>query len=82
MLLPMAGKTLRDILERAEAWPEEAQRELAEIALEIDAELSGGLYRATPDELQGIDRGLKSARDGRFASDAEIKAVFAKHRPA
>jgi hypothetical protein len=77
----MTGKILRDILERVETWPEEAQRELAEIALEIDAELSGGIYRATPEELQGVDRGLKAARDGRFASDAEVRALFAKHRP-
>jgi hypothetical protein len=77
----MTGKILRDILERVEAWPEEAQHELVEIALEIDAELSGGLCRATPEELQGIDRGLKAARDGRFASDSEIRGLFAKHRP-
>lgn len=77
----MTGKILRDILERVETWPEEAQRELVEIALEIDAELSGGLYQPTPEELQGIDRGLKAAHDGRFASDSEIRALFAKHRP-
>jgi hypothetical protein len=66
-------------LERVANWPEEAQRELAQIALEIDAELSGG---ATADELGGIDRGLKAAREGRFASDVEVKGIFAKHRPA
>ncbi len=76
----MTVKVLKDVLERVETWPEEAQAELAEIALEIDAGLSGGVYHATPDELEGIDRGLKAARRGRFASDAEVKAVFAKHR--
>jgi predicted transcriptional regulator len=78
----MTAKVLKDVLQRVETWPEEAQQELAEIALEIDAELSGGVYHATPDELQGIDRGLNAARDGRFASDAEVEAVFAKHRRA
>ena len=76
----MTAKALKDVLERGAAWPEEAQRELAAIALEIDAGLSGGAYHATPDELHGIDRGLKAAREGRFASDAEVDAVFAKHR--
>ena len=76
----MTTKVLRDVLERVATWPEEAQQELAEIALEIDAELSGGLYHATANELQGIDRGLKAAREGRFASDAEVAAVVAKHR--
>ena len=41
---------LKDILERAEAWPVEAQDELVEIALEIEAQL-GVTYDATPDEL-------------------------------
>jgi len=77
----MAARVLEEVLQRAATWPEEAQRELAEIALQIDAELGGGVYSATAEELQGIDRGLKAAREGRFASDAEVKAVFAKHRP-
>jgi predicted transcriptional regulator len=51
-----------------------------EIRSEIDASLKGGKYRATRAELEGIDRGLKAAREGRFATDAEVEAVFAKHR--
>jgi hypothetical protein len=78
----MAAKVLRDVLERAETWPEEVQVELAEIALEIDASLKGGKYHATPEELAGIDRGLKAAREGRFATDAEVAVVFDKHRRA
>jgi predicted transcriptional regulator len=78
----MTAKALEEALERVANWPEEAQRELAEIALEIDAQLSGGVYHATADELGGIDRGLKAAREGRFASDVEVKGIFAKHRPA
>ena len=61
---------------------EEAQEQLAEIAFEIDAELKGGVYHATPDELAGIDRGLKAAREGRLATDEEVEAVFAKRRGA
>ena len=63
-----------------ESWPQKAQEELAEIALEIDARLKGGKYHATPEELADIDRGLEAAREGRFAADAEVEAVFAKHR--
>jgi hypothetical protein len=78
----MTAKVLKDVLERVKTWPEEAQRELAQIALEIDAGLSGGVYHATPDELLGIDRGLKAAREGRFATETDVKAVMRKHRPA
>ncbi len=78
----MTAKALKDAMRRVETWPEEAQAELAEIALEIDAGLKGDACRATPDELAGIDRGLKAAREGGFATDAEVEAVFAKHRRA
>jgi predicted transcriptional regulator len=78
----MTAKLLKDVLERAEKWPEEAQTELAQIALEIDADLRRGKYQATPAELDGIDRGLKAAREGRFATDDQVDRVFEKHRPA
>ncbi|WP_456637517.1 hypothetical protein [Bradyrhizobium sp. USDA 10063] len=78
----MTTKSLQDILERAEKWPETAQAELAEIAREIDAEISGRAYAATPAELRGIDRGLKDAREGRFATSEQIEELFDKHKPA
>ena len=78
----MTAKLLRDVLERVEEWPEEAQTELAQIALEIDAGLMAGKYRATPAEIAGIDRGLKAAREGRFASVEQVDRIFNKHRPA
>jgi hypothetical protein len=76
----MRSKALEEAMLRIEAWPEAAQEELAEIAFEIDARVSGSQYRATPEELAGIDRGLKAAREGRFATDEQVEAIFAKHR--
>jgi len=67
-------------MERVESWPEEVQAELAAVALEIGAGLDGGLYYATAEELEGIDRGIKAAREGHFATEKQVKAVFAKHR--
>ncbi|MDI1266593.1 MAG: hypothetical protein PS018_25370 [bacterium] len=78
----MTAKILQDALRRVEDWPEAAQVELAEIALEIDAGLGTGPYRATRGELEGIDRGLKAAREGRFATDDQVRDVLQKHRPA
>jgi predicted transcriptional regulator len=78
----MTAKILQEALRRVEDWPEAAQVELAEIALEIDAGLGTGTYHATPEELAGIDRGLKDAREGRFATDDEVSKVFEKFRPA
>jgi predicted transcriptional regulator len=76
----MKTKQLTEILERVEAWPPEVQNELAEFALELDAGFKQGEYKPTPEELAGIDRGLRAADEGRFASDSQVEAVFAKFR--
>ena len=69
-------------MRRVESWPVEAQEKLAKIALEIDTGLKGGVYLATPQELEGIDRGLTASREGRLAASADVEAVLAKHRRA
>jgi len=72
----MKAKALRDVLERVEAWPEEAQEELAAIAREIDAQLAGGGYRATAEELEALD----DAEGSGVASEAEVEAAFRTFR--
>ncbi len=76
----MTKEMLRHLFEQVEAWPPEAQAELADLVREIDSEIASGDHRATPEELAGIDRGLRDAADGRFASDSDVEAVFAKYR--
>jgi hypothetical protein len=66
------------VLQRVPTWPEDRQRELAEVALEIEAELAGAGYDATPDELAAIDEGLA----GEAADEEEVKAAFAVFRRA
>ncbi len=78
----MKTKSLTQALERVEAWPAHAQDELAEIARDIDESLGKGDYEPTPAELAGIDRGLRDADAGRFASGAKVDAVLAKLRGA
>jgi hypothetical protein len=76
----MKTKRLTEAPERVEAWPPHVQNELAEFALERDAGFKGGEYEPTPEELAGIDRGLRAAAEGRFAGDAQVEAVLAKFR--
>lgn len=76
----MKTKRLTEALERIESWPAEAQDRLAEIALDIEDALSGREYEPTAEELAGIDRGLRDAAEGRFASEPEVEAVLAKFR--
>ena len=69
----MTKDEVKAILERVPTWPEDRQHELAEIALEIEAEFTGAEYEATPDELAAIDEGLS----GEVVSEDEVDAVFA-----
>jgi len=77
----MKTKELTAILERVESWPESAQQQLAEVALEIEQDLKRE-YQATPAERAGIERGLADARAGRFATDEEVEEALAKFRQA
>lgn len=78
----MKTKKLEDALARVEAWPAGVQDELAQIAFEMDVGLVDGTYHATADELTAIDEGLRAAAEGRFATDHEVAATFAKFRRA
>ena len=66
---------LQDVLKRAESWPEDAQKELAEIALEIESGL-GDTYHATADELKAIDEADASG----VATPEEVEAAFGAFR--
>ena len=74
----MTKDHVKAVLERVPTWLEDRQQELAEVALEIEAELAGAEYDATPDELAAIDEGLA----GETASDEEVEAAFALFRKA
>lgn len=78
----MTATDLKNLLERAQAWPEEAQHELVTVANQIEHELQGRDYTATQEELRIIDAAIASIDAGETATDAEIKAAFAKFRQA
>jgi hypothetical protein len=72
----MTKDQITAILNRVPSWPAERQQELAELALEIEAEAAGAPYVATPEELMAIDE----ARTGGLATPEEIEAAFARLR--
>ena len=72
----MMSADLKAVLDRVFTWPEERQRQLAELALEIEAEMSDSAYQASAEELQAIDEGLA----GEPASQEEVEAAFASFR--
>ena len=78
----MKTALLSKALERIENWPADAQDKLAETALNIDAGLKDAVYEPTDDESAGIERGLRDAAEGRFATDEQVEAALARLRDA
>ncbi len=72
---------LKEVLERAETWPESDQEEFFELARDIEARRSG-VYRATREELAAIDEALGQVARGEVASKEQVEAAFAKFRGA
>jgi predicted transcriptional regulator len=75
------NKSLGNLLKRAETWPEEAQRELEQLARAIESEIGKGEYRATALELAGIDRGMRDSASGRFATAEQVDETLGKLQP-
>jgi predicted transcriptional regulator len=73
--------TLKTLLPTIESWPAEDQRELAEAARDIEARRRG-VYRATREELEGIDAGLADLKHGRIATAEAVTAMRARLRSA
>lgn len=73
--MPNMVTKLKDVLERVQTWPQDAQEELAEIALEIETAL-GAVYHATADELQAIDEADRSG----VATPEDVEAAFKTFR--
>jgi hypothetical protein len=69
--------TTKKMLERVEAWPEEDQQELIELAREIEARRTG-VYNPSPEELAAIDEAERSG----IATDEEVEAAFRTFRSA
>ncbi len=74
----MNGK-LKDLIGRIEAWPVEAQEAAAEMLLALEQEYAEP-YELSPEDRSAIDRSLQEMREGRFASDERVAAVFGRNR--
>jgi len=73
------NKRLESLIERVAALPQEAQDELLDHIAIIEAKHSG-VYELSDDERTAVRRGLEEMRQGKFASDEEVEAVFSRYR--
>jgi len=78
-------KALEQLIERVAALSDEAQAEFVDAVVDAMEHISSkhdGVYRFSDDERRGIERGLRDLREGRFASDEQVAAVFRRARTA
>ena len=68
-------RLLEQAVEAVSALPDEAQDDLARILLGVDQPP----YELTPEEAADLDASLAEAAKGEFATDEEVRAVWAKH---
>jgi predicted transcriptional regulator len=73
------NKIAETILDRIAGWPEEAQEEVMQSIVEIEKK-HFGVYQLSDDERAAVRRGLEEMRQGKFASDEEVEAVFNRYR--
>ena len=67
------NSALKQILKRAESWPEELQKEAARSLLEIE-ERRAGTYALSEAEWSDISAGLEQAERGDFVTESDVLA--------
>jgi hypothetical protein len=75
----MKTEMLEGLMERAATWPIEAQAELLRSALDIELRYLGP-YPLSDDDRAALARSAEDVRQGRYATDQEVAALFARYR--
>jgi predicted transcriptional regulator len=73
------NKIVENILDRVADWPEEAQAELMQAVIDIEAR-HFGVYRLSDGERAAVREGLAQAERGEFVPDEAVAAYFNKYR--
>jgi hypothetical protein len=75
----MTREQLVTLLDRVADLPQEAHDELEETVAQMEARYAG-VYRLSDEERAALARSAEDVRDGRFATDEELAAVFSRYR--
>lgn len=75
----MTKEQLDAVLDRVRSWPEERQEDAINMLLTME-KLGTEPYCLSADERAAVRRGLQEMREGKFASDEEIAALFNRYR--
>ncbi len=72
-------KLLEQAIETARKLPPEEQDDIARAIMQLAGASDAAPVALSPDEREAIARSKAAAARGEFASDAEVRAVWAKH---
>ena len=72
------NKLVETLLERVADWPQEAQAELVKSIVDIETK-HFGIYKLSPEEHEAIEQALEEMRQGKFATDEDVAAVFNRY---
>lgn len=75
----MTKDQITALMERAADWPVEAQAELVDAMLRIEAKY-GGVYQVDDDERAALERSAEDVLLGRLASDDQVAELFTRIR--
>jgi len=67
------------LLERVADWPDQAKAELVKSIVDIETK-HFGVYKLTAEERTAIEEALEEMRQGKFATDEQVAAVFNRYR--
>jgi predicted transcriptional regulator len=70
---------IETLLERITDWPTEAQAEVVKAIVDIETKYFG-VCKLNAEERAAIEHGLEELRQGKFASDKQVAAVFNRYR--
>lgn len=73
-------KLLEQAVEAVRRLPADRQDDIAEVVLRLADDLAEAPLELTPEELTAIAVSKAAASRGEFATDDEVRAVWAKHK--
>jgi len=78
-MLIMTKDQVKAVLDRVLTWPPEAQEEAVASLVTIEQEFLGS-HELSPDDRKALSRSAEDVRQGRFATDDQVKATFDRYR--
>ena len=70
---------LKELIERVETWPEEAQEEAIEILLAIE-QGSVSTYELSDEDRAALARSAEDVHEGRLVADRQVSEFFQRNR--